>query len=813
MVGRGLRWGALVATWLAITTLAGPAAAEDAAAALQLATQQIDSVAGDVGAIERVIKRRGKKATPPERRIADATLLMGVKDYERAADVLNEVIEKYKNHPTAYPDGLRLLAETYFLSGQHRSARRIFRRIVDQEDPRFSSYQEQAYVRLVDVALRTGDLEPLRELLPKMDAAGAGGSSSALSYAKGKAQYALGDPAGASSSLNAVVKDSEHIHQAQYLLGVLAVKEATPAETPAAAPAPAAEGEEAPPPEPAIEESQAAPRNRYVKAIEAFRAVTRLPPDSTEHRHVIDLAWLAMGRLYYESDRWTESVEAYNHIDRGSPEFGTMLYELAWVYVRLGDVVRARRALEVLAVAAPQHQEIADAQLLRADLMLRAGQFSKSLKVYESVQGTYESMRDRVDAFLQATADPGAYFDTLSQDQLELFETGSALPKLALRWAREGEDGNTAFAIIDDITISRRLIKQSNDMVDRLNAVLSSRNRVRAMPGLRVGAEKGLSLLNTLGMARLRLAHGLDDVQDDDDLSAQLLRVRKQRKALEARLGAVPITAGDFAGRESDAKRQWNRASQALQRLQLELDTLQATINGLQRMVKDGPQAGVARDPGQVQTVMQALGEQQQLVKQYKEQMTALRRLVEAGKVQVGFGDQRFVEDDRVRAEFTKLLWQEVQLSQRGGGGAALAAYAKRVAVPLKKADGTDQRIGRALAELDKLIADRAGALRKVVARETANLVDYSVRLEQLDQEARLVVGGVALRNFRNVRDRLKNIVLRADVGITEEAWEVREEQLTRVRRLRIERARGVRRLEEELAEVLDDSGDPEDEQ
>jgi len=49
-------------------------------------------------------------------------------------------------------------------------------------------------------------------------------------------------------------------------------------------------------------------------------------------------------------------------------------------------------------------------------------------------------------------------------------------------------------------------------------------------------------------------------------------------------------------------------------------------------------------------------------------------------------------------------------------------------------------------------------------------------------------------------------------VGITEEAWEVREEQLTRVRRLKVERARSEQRLQEELDEVLDDSGDPEDE-
>ena len=60
--------------------------------------------------------------------------------------------------------------------------------------------------------------------------------------------------------------------------------------------------------------------------------------------------------------------------------------------------------------------------------------------------------------------------------------------------------------------------------------------------------------------------------------------------------------------------------------------------------------------------------------------------------------------------------------------------------------------------------------------------------------------------------DRLRNIVLRADVGITEEAWEVRESQQTRVRRLKVEKARTESRLQEELDEVLDDSGDADQE-
>ena len=64
------------------------------------------------------------------------------------------------------------------------------------------------------------------------------------------------------------------------------------------------------------------------------------------------------------------------------------------------------------------------------------------------------------------------------------------------------------------------------------------------------------------------------------------------------------------------------------------------------------------------------------------------------------------------------------------------------------------------------------------------------------------------MRNFGLVRDRLKNLVLRADVGITQQSWEVREDQITRVRTLQRERNREEKVLREELNEVLDDAGE-----
>lgn len=779
-----------------VAGLEGDGYARSGDEAYNTASQQIAGVAQVLGVIQQAIQKSKGEERTSEQRIADAVLLMGSKDYGRAATVLNEVIEKYPAHPTAVPDALTLLGETYFRSKQYYSSRRAFTQIVSRSsEPRFSQYAGKALGRLVDITLHIKDYDKLDTIFASMTRIPPEAVGGALAYAKGKGLVARRDYTGAKASLTTVDPKSEYFHQAQYLLGVIAVKEATPPRIQLKDGAPLPE----------------VPRARYAAAINIFQKATQLRPDSAEHRQVVDLSWLAIGRLLYEADQWNQAVLAYNHIDRTSPEFGPMLYELAWVYVRLGDIDRAQRALEVLAIADPNSQNIADGSLLRADLMLRAGQFDKSLKVYEGVRSNYDPMRQKVDAFLGSTSDPAVYYDKLSQEQLEALDSNSILPPLAVQWARDAEDGAAAFAVIDDITQCRELIKQSNDMIEKLNAVLSSPNRVRAFPDLKAGEEKALSLANRIALARLALGHGLDDIEEGG-LSGEVASWRAKRRSLERRLGLVPVNEGDFQEREGQALKQWNTVSQGLQRLNLQVDTLQATVNGLRRVLREGPQSGVVRDPASVARFEQELAQNERELSIYRQQMDGLRRQVTAGRVQVGFGDQRFVEDDQVRRAHREALANEVRLSASGAAGAKLQAYAIRLQPLLRSADDADARVDAAIAALEQEVGRKAQNARETVTRETTAMVNYSVHLDKLDSEARQVVGEVAWRNFVYVRDRLKNIVLRADVGITEEAWEVREEQMTRVRNLQVERSREDRLLKEELNEVLDDSGDAEDE-
>ena len=80
-----------------------PALAIDSDEALVTAGQQVTSVTSGVGSIKQSLQNSRVERTP-QQQIADAVLLMGAKDYDRAAGVLNQVIEKYPDNQQAYPD-------------------------------------------------------------------------------------------------------------------------------------------------------------------------------------------------------------------------------------------------------------------------------------------------------------------------------------------------------------------------------------------------------------------------------------------------------------------------------------------------------------------------------------------------------------------------------------------------------------------------------------------------------------------------------------------------------------------------------------
>jgi hypothetical protein len=127
----------------------------------------------------------------------------------------------------------------------------------------------------------------------------------------------------------------------------------------------------------------------------------------------------------------------------------------------------------------------------------------------------------------------------------------------------------------------------------------------------------------------------------------------------------------------------------------------------------------------------------------------------------------------------------------------------------LENARKLEQKLEQNVSALQARVAAGADQLQHLLEEESANLDNDTRRLDALDQSARLLAGEVAMKNFAVVRDRLRSIVLRADVGVVQQAWQVREEQINRLQKLQRQRAVEEQNLDDELREVLDEAGDP----
>ncbi len=774
----------------------GTAAALDDDAALGRASLAIRDA--EAGVREVAIARTTRRPATPEERIAAGDLFLRNKDYARAITMFDQVVELHrqgKASDTAHADALRWLGEAYFRDDQLLSARRQYRQLAELAvKAPYDRYAGRALGRLVDVALLTDRLEGLDFVFQQMNRLSGGDARGSLNYARGKAHFAKRDYPAAQRALLRVGKESAFRHQAAYLLGVIFTNLAL-GENPAA---------------PSAQDVGLVPETskRFASAVLQFQRVTQMKADTEDHQHVIDLAWMALGRLFYETDNYRDATDAYSHVDRRSPEYPTMLFELAWVFVRQKEFTQAERALEALTIIAPESLEFADGSLLRADLMLRSKKFPGALRVYQSVRSRFEPIRAQVDDFLNSTQDPAVYYDRLVENRLGI-ETQASLPGVVMDWVREESEDDRVFALIDDVTRSRDLVVKSRRLAAKMNAVLGSSTRAKAFPDIKLRLQHSLGLVNQLALAWRDLALGLEDVEDGD-LSGRIGQVRAERRQLMRRMSRLPVTPGDFTRREAAGQRQWNKVSQGLQQLNLEADKLQAVVNGLRRMLAEPEKYGVGLSQDELQRLQAEVQANELDLAVYRKRIQGYREAIERGRVQIGFGDRRYVDDKRVRDSFERAFKEELQLAATGVAGDDAAEYAQEALKLVARGD-------KVRADLSKLsrahlaeVQERADELANIVRTEESNIEAYADRIDALDQHARLLVGEVAKRNFALVRERLRGIVLRADVGIVQQAWEVRQSHLEQVQRLQRERATEEQFLNDELKEVMHDAGEEE---
>lgn len=754
---------------------------------LNAPSRELVSIEQSLSLMRRAPVRGSELRSPTyvEERLTDGELFYRLHDYVRASIILTDIVERYPNHP-AYADALYLLAESLFHASDYLGARRSYRMVLDHADePSFRPRVQGALARLIEIAIRIRDFDGIDRYFDRLARLPPSDVEAATAYFKAKYLYSVAVPADelnkpegplptvdpeklerAREAFGQVTDKSPYAPQAHYYSGVIYTL-----------------------------------RGQYSPAIDEFKRVVAMKPTDDTQREVVELALLSLGRLYYETDQVQFAVEAYQSIPRTSKRFETALYEIAWTYIRAGDSTRAERSLEVLSVAAPDSQYIPDAKILRGNLLLRDGRYAAAGDVFAEVTKDFQPVRDELDRLLAQQSDPNEYFRNLVRQNIDNFDDEAFLPPLALRWARIEGDMRRAIDAVRDLAQARQLTKETGDVVTRLNAALSARNRVNMFPDLRGKRQEAIGLRNRLALVRKQLI-AAEEAQAKRFDSAELTTVRSQRQALERTISALPVKEADFDHRNVSVDDRFVALDKELSSLDVQLLGMDARITATERFISDTMQkpeqrAGVEAYRNELQT-------QRMAVASYREQLVALKLELETSRLQVGVGDSTYAKDDEQRKQYNDLVQRERQLVAALGGrsGADLDSLYKRASAVETALDAQDR-------EIDVVVEERARDMQRVLDEEGGKLVGYRESLAKLDGETEDVVGGLSYANYRQVQKRFYELVLKADVGVVDVGWAEREEHRTRIEMLTRERARSMQALDDEFKEIMDDRGKP----
>ncbi|MFK7990746.1 MAG: tetratricopeptide repeat protein [Sandaracinaceae bacterium] len=737
-----------------------PAEAQD----LDSVTREVIDIEGDASrALETPLRRsRLRSPTYVEERLTDGELFYRLQDYVRSSIIFTDIVENYASH-RAYPDALFLLGDSLFRAGDYLGARTRFREVIGHSgETAFNPYVQRALGRLIEVAIHTRDFDGVEEYFAQLSRIPPSEIEATTNYFRAKYLYNRAVPTEevlrgdgnaqvdretlerARQAFEAVQQGSPYYPQARYFIGVIYTL-----------------------------------REEYPQGIEAFRRVLRSPADTQEQREVIELTQLALGRLYYETDQLDQAVEAYQSVPRTSANFHIALYEIAWVYIRMGDSTRAERALEVLAVAAPESRFIPDAQLLRANLLLRNGRFDDANTLFRQVARQFGPVRRELDEMLSAHANPLAYFRSLVRENMENFDAQSFLPPLAQRWAELEGDMDRALHVLQDLAQARRLVRETTQLIERLESALSQPNRVAIFADLRRQAERSTALQNRIARARrdLLAVAGVDSRELD---------------AVQRNLDSMPVDDGDFGAFDDEVLARYRRLGRELGRMEVELQGMEARIVAMERYLQDTEEQ---RDASGVAAIRSELANHRRTVGDYREAIERLTIDLEAARLQVGVGDARYERHEQLRTQHRRLV-EQASVSD------------PQVRSLLARLDTAESRLRSRDQDIRTLAGERANDIQTQVQEESVRVEGYRQALTELEADTEEVVGAVTYTNFRQVQQRFYDLVLRADVGRIDVAWQRREEHRMRVEMLTRDRAREMQALDDEFREIMDESGE-----
>ncbi len=716
-----------------------------------------------------------------ESRLNDGQALMLLKDYVRAAIVFYDLVEskKFASQP-GYADAMFNLGEALFFNRNFVDARKYFQRVLDH--PRGRAYRKLALVRMMQIALNTGDYGKVDQAHARLQKESARPSPEA-EYLWGKTLFARDRLEKAARAFSTLRPGDPFYFQARYFLGVVFIRQ-----------------------------------GRSEDALHLYEALSRQPARHARDDDVIELASLARGRLLHDMGREIDALDAYQAIKHTSTHFDDALFEICWTHLQQAEkaeqpggrkaaLTEALRTLEILEVSTPDSTLVPQANLLKGNIFEKMGEFDEAASEFMKVSHDYANVKQQLDELVARHDDPVRYFNEVAGKNLDSFDLSSYLPPVAVRWMSGREEMAAALGVMKDIEAGRRFVKESRDLLSKLDALLVGNDRINLFPALREGAKRSIEVENGRILLERNLAR-LEERVVMEYLSAgerkKMDAARLEREQLEKQVDKLPTTKKSFDNREKKIRDQIEQLERSVYESGIALKGMKAQLSAMEEWIRNNERKLEGREEA-VRDFREEIRRGWATANQLQAELDGLSNQLATEKSRAGLDSETLSREDQIKKRYTDALSKERALSEQiherlGSEG---TAQITRINDLRLRADKLRRRLKTINEEIDTRVKKKAAELQQKAQKEELNIEAFEKALAKLEGESQNLAGEVAYKSLERVRQRFYKLVLDAEIGVLNVAWSRKQEKTKAIKDLGRKLGAERKRLHEEFKSVL----------
>jgi TolA-binding protein len=736
---------------------------------------EIDNLGGKVIELDSKIFDLDSKLKPPlppgpeiaDRRLIDAQVLYELKNYEAASIILFDVVEKYPSSP-AYPEALYYLADSLFLKRDFLSSRRFFEKIVEQ-GPANRRYQESLQ-RLIDLALHTSDYSPVDGYIEKLNALPPGKQLPSVPYVEGKYFFFRQQYDKALATLKQIGPEHIYYFHSLYFVGAANV---------------GLGGE------------------HLQDAIMAFGTILKTPAKTDSQKRITELSHLALARIYYDRGQFTNALDEYGKISTKSEFFNDALYEAAWVSIKGKDYAKAARSLDLLMLNAPDSPLIPEVKLLIGQLHIREDAYKPATETFENTRNEYAPVHRQLYDALMKTGNAPIYFRDLIAKNLTKFDLASIVPPVAHKWMQGEENVQRVSTLIGDESDLKKSLDESEEIIRRLDKAMTGPARVNVFPELAQARAKSIAVSNEISVVKEALAGKMSRLIGNVGGAEQELKgLEQERDALEQKLRTLPVSTEGIEKRQERARAQFNDLDKRMAELQTELNGMRAATVATKKYYEDAVKKTLPPEQqGNAQAEIDGMLAE---VEGEGDASDRVRKDLDDAKMSVGVDDADMQLAQELRKKYDDVLRRlhDIDVRVRSQLSAGDRAKAEQIESILDRARGVESKVAAFNGRIDQMLDVRLKDLMTEVSDEKLKITAYREKLGGYTSESADVGGGIMAEQFKAVTTRFYNVVVRAEVGIIDVAWALKDSSTRNTNRLVAERKRELKLLDDEFKSV-----------